>query len=173
MHREECEEMERRLLLLGLLQEREMYGYQINEIIDTQVGMSLRLTKPTAYRLLHNLSEEGYIKFRDEKDGNRPTRRMYSITTKGKQEFKEKLEQSLSSFSPLENVNAIGLAFLNELPKEVVIGHLESRQSEIEKTLSPIVKNQTQPGSFQLINENQILHLSAELEWLKEIIKDL
>jgi DNA-binding PadR family transcriptional regulator len=127
-------EMERRILLLGLLQGREMYGYQINEMIDTQIRPSLHLTKPTAYRLLHNLAEGGLITFREEKDGNRPTRRIYNLTPKGEKEFLEMLKESLSSFQPSENVNAIALAFLDILPVQEMTSLLETRETEIENT---------------------------------------
>ena len=59
--------MERELLLLGLLRQNEMYGYQINEMIDSQFGGSINLTKPTAYRTLHNMAKENLITFHEEK----------------------------------------------------------------------------------------------------------
>ena len=42
--------MERKLLLLGMLRNNNLYGYQINELIDTHLNTSVNLTKPTAYR---------------------------------------------------------------------------------------------------------------------------
>ena len=62
--------MERKLLLLGLLRQNEMYGYQINEMIDAHVGDSIRLTKPTAYRILHSMAEGGLVTFNEENKGN-------------------------------------------------------------------------------------------------------
>ena len=165
--------MERKLLLLGLLRQNEMYGYQINEMIDTHLSTSIHLTKPTAYRILQNMAVEGLISSREEKEGNRPTRRVYAITPKGENEFQERINESLSNYIPSENVSAISLAFLDTLPIEDAISHLEKRQSAIENLLHPILDNRTHNGNFQLVTENQILHLSAELEWLKEIIEDL
>ena len=37
--------MERKLLLLGLLRQHEMYGYQINDLIDAHLGSNITLTK--------------------------------------------------------------------------------------------------------------------------------
>ena len=165
--------MERRLLLLGLLQDQEMYGYQMNEMIDTHVGTSLHLPKPTAYRILHNLAEEELITFCEEKEGNRPTRRVYAITSEGKREFLESLKRNLSNYTPSEQVSAIGLAFLDKLPHDEKISALETRRGKIEEILQPLLDQQPTYDNFQLINENQILHLSAELEWLKELMKDL
>ena len=69
--------MERKLLLLGMLRNHPMYGYQINDLIDTHLGSSISLTKPTAYRLLNQMTEDGWIEFNEKQVGNRPVRRVY------------------------------------------------------------------------------------------------
>ena len=165
--------MEREILLLGLLQGQEIYGYQINAMIDTHVGPSLRLTKPTAYRILHNLADQGFITFREEKEGNRPTRRTYRITPKGEEELIRKLQESLRSFIPMENESAIGLAFLDLLPLQERITLLDIRRSAIEKLLDPLLESEEENGTFRFVKENRILHLSAELAWLKDIIREM
>jgi DNA-binding PadR family transcriptional regulator len=162
--------MERKLLLLGLLLEDEMYGYQLNEMIETHLGSSIRLTKPSAYRILHSMAEDGLITFREEKEGNRPTRRVYKITRAGRSHFEELLKQSLSEYKLTENVNAVSLAYINELPTREVRSLLEDRQGELSRKLQKYFEDDTQHGIYQLIIENQILHLSAELEWLKDVI---
>ena len=161
--------MERELVLLGLLHSDELYGYQINEMIETYFGTSINLTKPTAYRILHNLAEKGLITFREEKDGNRPTRRVYKITKAGNSHFKDLLRQSLREFKPLENVNVICLAYLSEIPSREARTLLAERRAELAKTLENFFADDTQYGNYQLVVENQILHLSAELEWIKDL----
>jgi DNA-binding PadR family transcriptional regulator len=49
--------MERKLLLLGMLRFNRLYGYQINEMIDVHLGTSIKLTKPTAYRFLNQMTD--------------------------------------------------------------------------------------------------------------------
>jgi DNA-binding PadR family transcriptional regulator len=163
--------MERRLLLLGLLREEEMYGYQINEMIETHLGSSIRLTKPSAYRILHSMAEEGLITFREEKEGNRPTRRVYKITRAGRSQFEDLLKQSLSEYKLTENINAISLAYIDEISKREARSLLEERRMELSRKLQEYFEDETQHGIYQLVIENQILHLSAELEWLKAVIE--
>jgi DNA-binding PadR family transcriptional regulator len=162
--------MERELLLLGMLREVEMYGYQINEMIQTTLGSSIKLTKPTAYRILHSLAEKGMISFREEKEGNRPTRRVYKITKAGREHFKDLLKQSLGEFRPMENVNAFGFAFIDEIPAREARSLLENRCEKLSRALDNFFEDDTQYENYQLVVENQILHLSAELEWLKDVI---
>jgi len=75
--------MERKLLLLGMLRDHEMHGYQINEMVDIHLGSSVQLTRPTAYRLLNQMADDGLILFKEEQEGKRPPRRVYSITPQG------------------------------------------------------------------------------------------
>jgi len=165
--------MERKLLLLGLLRQNEMYGYQINEVIDAQIGSSIRLTKPTAYRILHRMAEDGWVTFREEKEGNRPTRRVYEITPEGETQFQEYLKQCLGNYQPSENISAISLAFIDALPPDESITLLEKRQAAIENTLQSRFESEGSQSKYEIIVENQILHLSAELEWLKDVIGGL
>lgn len=165
--------MERELLLLGMLLRDEMYGYQINETIDTHLGSSIHLTKPTAYRILKQMAEGGLVSFREEKEGNRPTRRIFKITEAGRTEFKELLNKSLSQFKMMENANAIPLAHLGELSKKGARTLLEERLSKMSKLLEESFDELNHQGTYQLVVENRILHLSAELEWLKEVIARL
>lgn len=163
--------MERKLLLLGLLRQNEMYGYQINEMIDAHIGNSIRLTKPTSYRILHSMAEDGWVTFREEKEGNRPTRRIYTITSEGETQFQEYLKQCLSDYRPIENVSAISLTFIDTLPPDESVTLLENRQAAIENMLQSRFESEAPQSKHEIIVENQILHLSAELEWLKGVIE--
>jgi DNA-binding PadR family transcriptional regulator len=113
------------------------------------------------------------ITFREEKEGNRPTRRVYKITKSGTDYFKELLRQSLSEFKPLENPNVISLAYLKELPSREAQALLEDRRSELTRILDNLFADDASYGRYQLVVENQILHLSAELEWLKDVSERL
>ena len=137
--------MERRLLLLGLLRQHEMYGYQINDLIDAHLGTSINLTKPTAYRLLHQMTADGLISFREEKVGKRPTRRIYTITPRGEVEFQELLTESLSVFKPSEQTSSISLAFMDTIPPGEVVPLLEhqTRATLAVSNVSSITKSDT------------------------------
>ena len=162
--------MERKLLLLGLLRWHEMYGYQLNEFIDSHLGMSVHLTKPTAYRLLTQMNDEGWISFREEREGNRPPRRVYSITTEGETTFLDLLRESLTQYEPAEYRSNISMAFLDMLPAKEVIHLLQSRREAIEKLPQPAEAYDGHHGSLGLVVEHAARHLTTELEWLDEVI---
>jgi DNA-binding PadR family transcriptional regulator len=165
--------MERRLLLLGLLRQHEMYGYQINDLIDAHLGTSINLTKPTAYRLLHKMTADGLISFREEKVGKRPTRRIYTITPSGEIEFLKLLMDSLSVFKPSEQTSTISLAFLDTIPPGEVVPLLEKRLAAVIKLLDARKSDESHLGGIQCIIDHQIRHLNTEIEWLSDVIQQL
>ena len=165
--------MERKLLLLGLLRNHEMHGYQINELIDMHLGTRVQLTRPTAYRLLDQMAEDGWITYHEEKVGNRPTRRIYAITEKGELQFRELLKGCLGEYRPADYTGTVCVAFMDALPSEEVLPFLEKRRSSLENLLAVSTSDESHHGAFQLVIEHNVRHLNTELEWLMEIITHL
>lgn len=165
--------MERGLLLLGLLRSHEMHGYQLNELIDRHLGSSIQLTKPTAYRLLGKMASDGWITCREEREGNRPPRRVYAITAAGEAQFQRLLRESLASYRPAELRSDISLAFLDLLPAEEALPLLGSRRAAIESRLQAVRASDRHHGSFQLVIDHQAHHLATELAWLEQVIARL
>lgn len=163
--------MERKLLLLGLLNHSDMYGYQINELVDQHLGTSVQLTKPTAYRYLKQLAEKGYIVSIEEQDGNRPVRQVYSITPKGKKAFNAMLRESLVSFEPTPSHSAIAIALIDNVHPKEAIPLLEKRKEKITNLLKTLSLDMSHAGSFSYMISHQVRHLNTELEWLNEIIE--
>ena len=165
--------MERALLLLGLLRSQDMHGYQLHEAIDSHLGMGVQLTKPTAYRLLSNMAEDEWVTFQEEREGNRPPRRVYAITPKGEVAFQRLLRENLTNYEPSEFTCHIGLAFLDELAPEEALPLLHSRRAGMEELLESTNAHGEHPGSLQLMLERQVHLLAAELEWLDTVIAQL
>jgi len=162
--------MERELLLLGLLRSQEAHGYQLHEAIDSHLGMGVQLTKPTAYRLLNNMAEDGWMTYREEQEGNRPPRRVYAITAQGEVAFQQLLRENLANYQPVEFTRQIGLAFLDELSAEEALPLLYRRRAGMEELLESTRAHCEHPGSLQLMLEHQVHQLAAELDWLNTVI---
>jgi len=165
--------MERKLLLLGLLRSSSMYGYQINEFIDSHLGSSVQLTKPTAYRFLNQMTDEGWITFTEEKASKRPTRRVYSITSEGERAFQEMLRESLSSFRPAASHNTISIAFMDAIPADDAAALLNDRRDIVSKVRDGLVLDDSHHGGMEYLISHQIRHLDTELTWLDDVIKDI
>ena len=162
--------MERKLLLLGMLRDHEMHGYQINEMVDIHLGSSVQLTKPTAYRLLNQMADDGLILFKEEQEGKRPPRRVYSITPQGEEEFQNTLRQCLANYQSPEHHSTVCLAYINQIPEGEAAELLGQRRNMIEESLAGLISGDMHHGSFQLVIDNQVIHLKAELEWLDNVL---
>ena len=163
--------MERELLLLGLLREQGMHGYQLLEFIDTQMASCVDLKKPTAYFLLEKMAAAGWIRFEQGQEGNRPPRRVYNITTEGEAVFQRLLRENLGSYEPARFASDIGLAFVDTLPPEEALGLLRQRRAAAQVQLAAVQAAPEHPGSAQLMIEHQVHHLTSELDWLDKIIE--
>ncbi|NLZ13794.1 MAG: PadR family transcriptional regulator, partial [Thermotogaceae bacterium] len=77
-----------RLVILGLLQRRPMHGYEIKQEIERGMGDWTDIAFGSIYFAISKLAEEQSIsESGKEKVGNRPSRIIYTITEKGRQEF--------------------------------------------------------------------------------------
>jgi PadR family transcriptional regulator PadR len=70
------------LMILRLLQEREMYGYEIVQAIRAQTREVVRLSEGVVYPVLHALEKDGALKSQRREVGGR-SRVYYSLTSKG------------------------------------------------------------------------------------------
>ncbi|MCL2527341.1 MAG: helix-turn-helix transcriptional regulator [Defluviitaleaceae bacterium] len=78
------------MLILKLLEAKNMYGYQIIEELSEKSEDIFRLKTGTLYPLLHGLESDGMIISYDENAGNQRVRKYYQLTSKGKRLLEEK-----------------------------------------------------------------------------------
>ena len=71
------------LLLLRLLDQSEMYGYELVRSIRSVTGEAISLGEGVIYPVLHSLERNGALKSRRKAVGGR-TRVYYSLTAKGR-----------------------------------------------------------------------------------------
>ena len=71
------------IAVLGLLEQREMYGYELVEALSRRTGGVLTMGQSTLYPLLYNLERKKLIRgaWREAKSGRK--RKYYGLTKKG------------------------------------------------------------------------------------------
>ncbi len=72
------------LAVLKLLEEREMYGYELAEALDRRSEGVLALGHTTLYPLLYNLESKGLITHRSTRVAKGRTRKYYGLTDEGR-----------------------------------------------------------------------------------------
>ena len=76
------------LLLLRLLDQQEMYGYELVRSIKRVTDEAISLGEGVIYPVLHGLERNGSLKSRRKAVGGR-TRVYYSLTAKGRQRLEK------------------------------------------------------------------------------------
>lgn len=88
------------MLLLKLLSEQDMYGYQLAQELKKRSLGNYTILEGSMYPILYRLTEQKYISFYEKKVGKRQTRVYYHLEQLGKEYFSE-MQNEYESFSNL------------------------------------------------------------------------
>ncbi len=170
--------MKLELILLGLLKKQPLHGYKIKEIIKREITPLTNVSLTSIYYTLDKLAKNGYLKKTVDREGNRPEKYVYSLTTKGNRYFQRLfIRNFLIIERPFFNLD-LGLYFLNEFsffgPKQLVrvidkriqlLNDALQWAQELKKKLA----QEGQAPSRIAIPEHLEKLLKAEIEFIKEL----
>lgn len=81
------------IVIMSLLSEEDMYGYQITQSVTTLTDGLLSLNTGAMYTALYEMEEKGYISSSQVKVKTRQIRIYYHLTEKGRCRLKERREE--------------------------------------------------------------------------------
>ncbi len=81
------------MLVLSVLSQETMYGYQIIKTLENRSEQVFSLNEGTLYPILHNLEREGLLESYWEHTESARSRKYYRITKKGKLELAAQREE--------------------------------------------------------------------------------
>jgi DNA-binding PadR family transcriptional regulator len=171
--------MSTRLVILGLLRDRPLHGYEIKHIIEEHMGDWTDIAFGSIYFALGKLAEEEFIeKIATEQKGHRPSRTIYQITQTGQKEFERLLREVWQNLERHYFTLDIGLAFIEALPLEEVKGYLRQRVAQLEDIGQHLETHQTEVMTEEetpretviaIFNHSRV-HFEAELAWTRELL---
>ncbi|MGB3329489.1 MAG: PadR family transcriptional regulator [Thermomicrobiales bacterium] len=168
---------ERALLLLGVLMDQSQHGYQINDFIERRLARVYPMKKPTAYALLDRLESAGAIAVHAEQAGNRPPRKVYTLTDAGRDLFRALLVENLRAVDETTSAGDVGLIFLTRLEPDIALEALHARLAGIEEALaeipSPPFANHHDHLRLDLAFDRARHLREAERAWLQDTIARL
>jgi len=89
-------------LILTLLEQQSMYGFQIAKEVERRSEGTLRFREGLLYPALHQLAREGLVESEWRSSNQGPRRKYYQLTSKGKREA-ARLRQRWMVFSSAVN----------------------------------------------------------------------
>lgn len=81
------------LLVLQLLNERDMYGYELVKEMDRRSDHNLQMKEGTLYPALHKLEKQEFIACYWQNQEKGPARKYYQITAEGKEILQAKTSE--------------------------------------------------------------------------------
>ena len=165
--------MSTRLVILGLLRETPLHGYELKQIIEQHMGDWTNIAFGSIYFALRKLDEEGFIeRIAVEQEGRRPSRSVYEITDEGRAEFLRLLREVWSEIERQYYAIDVGLAFIEALPIGEIVGHLKDRSAQLERILQHLAAHKAEtlpledvPKKAGAVFDHSAAHFEAELSW--------
>lgn len=91
------------MLILRLLEDKDMYGYEMIETLEKKSNNVFTLKAGTLYPLLHSLEEKKYLTAYEDEAGGK-IRKYYSLTKEGRKYLKAKKDEWQEYQSAVTNV---------------------------------------------------------------------
>jgi DNA-binding PadR family transcriptional regulator len=163
------------LVVLGLLKEQPMHGYQIKHQIELRkLDHWAHVSLASIYYTLNRLEEKGCISARHEKVGKTPERIVYRLTPKGEKRLARLVEKALVSDKIPEDDFSVGVAFMYGLEKEKVEACLE-KKVELMKRHADHLRSELKtydgkiPFNWMYLIQHGLEHITMEIEHLKRL----
>ncbi len=175
--REETGELTRNdLLVLGLLLDRPMYGYEILQQIRTAgVDLWLAVSPAAIYYSLAKLHRRGLV-LETRARGEGPERSVYHLTDRGRQAFFAGMVDALASQEPVYSDYDLGIYFLNKMSQEQALPLLEQRLEFLRRREAAVTEAcqrvRGDPLRYAILTRVATC-VRTEREWLQGIIRHL
>jgi PadR family transcriptional regulator PadR len=99
------------MLLLKLLEEEDMYGYQMIQTLEEKSNHIFALKEGTLYPILHSLEEQGAVESYEKCAKTGRMRKYYHLTKKGNKLLKEKEKEWETYEKAVRHVIGGGMSF--------------------------------------------------------------
>ena len=169
------------LAVLACLNERPMHPYEISTTLRTRgKESSIKLNYGSLYAVVESLRKHGLILARETtREGRRPERTVYEITTAGIEEFEDSLAELLST--PVRDFTSLeaGLSLMASLPPEEVARLLDERALKLRsdaRALDATLAEATGIGVPQLFLVESTYRrrlLQTELDFVTDLARDI
>jgi DNA-binding PadR family transcriptional regulator len=122
------------LVVLGLLNEEPMHGYQLYHEIDKRnMEAWAQVNLASVYNTLDRLRRAKMVEAKKEKPGRMPEREVFHITSQGKRKLASLVEEAITDDRMPENNFLLGIAFLLGLTKKKALECLEIKRKRMRK----------------------------------------
>ncbi len=167
------------LLLLGLLLDRPMHGYELYQQIQAEgIDAWFNISMAGVYYSLGKLRDQGWVAESRQRGGRSARKSIYRLTEEGRRAFFAAMEEQAASQERVYLDYDLVIYLVNRLPLQRAIALLQQRQaflaSEAQRLQATLDAERKQGGSpLKLaILDHQRRYLEMERAWLTDVIRD-
>ncbi|MEJ5186704.1 MAG: PadR family transcriptional regulator [Candidatus Geothermincolales bacterium] len=163
------------LMVLGVLAEGELHGYQLYRcLVDRGYLRWAKASKVAVYKSLAKLEGEGYLESRLDREGNAPEKRVYRLTSRGRERLRDLVFMALAEDEPLRMEESLAIPFLGLLGKDEVLEALERRLSYLGSILGRLEREEEllrglEGETGDLLREKELARYREEIRWLERL----
>ncbi|MHA6532256.1 PadR family transcriptional regulator [Paenibacillus sp. BAC0078] len=172
--------MSMKLLILGLLLERDMHPYEISLVMkERMMDQIMKLQTGSLYYAVDKLALDGHIEAVEViRSSDRPDKTIYRITDKGKALFEQLIMQQIKKTDLIYQPLYTALSFSRHIDQSKVERLLEERIRETEHQVNYAYQVYEEhisivPRSALHLMYGRYEHTLTELKWLKRLYEDV
>lgn len=157
--------------ILGILMTGPKHGYELHAYITTKMNQFWQLNMSQVYALLKRTEKDGVVVSDQELQENRPPKKMFSLTQKGKQRFLRWVYSPVGHVRDIRMEFMAKLYFVKELQLEGGVGTLIDEQVRVleEKLRGMESTREGITDDFQaVLHSFKTTQTAAVLGWLKQ-----
>ena len=126
--------------LLGLLNYKPATGYELKAAFESSINLFWNASLPQIYRTLNQMEKSSWLTFTTEHQAGKPSRKVYQLTDKGKEEFRNWLNRP-PEFPQPKNSLLVKLFFGNQMAKKDLVANLRKWREHYAKFLEMMEEN--------------------------------
>jgi DNA-binding PadR family transcriptional regulator len=172
------------LLLLGLLLDRPMHGYELYQQIQSEgIDRWFNISAAGVYYSLRKLRDQGWVLESRQSSGGSSRKATYHLTDEGRNAFFTAMEAELASDEETCLEYDLVIYLLNRFPWQRAIPQLEKRQVILAQQSAAVQAAAVQAAAgergdgrsplVQAILDHKLRFLEMERTWLAELVQSI
>jgi DNA-binding PadR family transcriptional regulator len=165
----------------SLLDERPMHPYEISLCMrERHMEEAIKLNYGSLYHSVEKMLEYGVIEpVETSRDGRRPERTVYRLTTRGRECFQGRLRELIATVNKEYVDFEAGLAFMHHLDRDEAAELLERRARQLDLEIAGVdgILSMLKQKGLQRLSLVEVEHAQAmrraQLEWTQSLARDI
>ncbi len=165
------------LVSLSLISNGPLHAYGLNQIVrEMDLENLAKISLPSIYSALSRLKNEGNVEVSVMQVGNKPERKVYTITKKGRTRLEQEFASAILSTDTGENPINIAINFAFGMPADEITDLLKIRIDNLKENIRRFKKRYEDIKSCNMLStmisiNGFIKHQEVEIDLAHEFIE--